>query len=115
MKLSQKQQEFTKSIGSLIEYATENGYGLTFGDAFRDPRVFGSFGTKKSYSAASSCHKIRLAVDFNLFVNGEFIQEGSHPAWLELGAFWEKESPLATWGGRFNDANHFSFGHWGSK
>lgn len=113
MSLSKKQQKFTSMVGLLINFATSKGYGLTVGDAYRDPRVHGAYGTKKSYSAASSLHKMRLAIDFNLFVNGEYITNGEHPAYIELGEFWE--SIGGSWGGRFKDANHFSLEHDGKK
>lgn len=115
MRLSEKQQEFTACIGRLIEHVERLGYGLTFGDAYRDPRLHGDFGVKKAYGASKSCHKVRLAVDFNLFVRGQYIADGSHSAWRELGEFWESTHSLARWGGRFNDANHFSFEHEGAK
>ena len=115
MKLSVKQQEFTRCVSQLINFATAQGYGLTFGDAYRDERLYGSFGVKRSYSAAYSVHKKRLAVDFNLFVDGDYISDGDAPEWKVLGDEWVKMNPLARWGGNFgsNDANHFSFEHKG--
>jgi len=113
MKLSIKQQRFTTCIGKLITYADSKKYGLTQGDAYRDPRVHGEFREKNSYSAANSVHKIRLAHDFNLYIDGEWISDVGHPAWLDLGEHWEAMDSDARWGGRFNDANHFSFEHWG--
>jgi len=115
MKLSTKQQKFTACLGKLILFACSRNYGLTQGDGHRDKRVFGEFGEKKSYSAANSVHKIRLAHDYNLFVDGKLIKNGDHPAWLELGEYWETLDDDARWGGRFDDANHFSFEHWGCK
>ena len=115
MDLSKLQQEFTISIAELINYATMRGYWLTFGDFYRDKRVHGMFGIKSSYSAGSSVHKLRLASDFNLFVDGDYISDGKHPAWLDLGEQWEKMHKSARWGGRFNDANHFSFEWQGYK
>ena len=111
MKLSEKQREFTRCIGKLIQFATDNGIELTLGDAYRDPRLHGEFGKKKSYSAASSVHKLRLAVDFNVFFLGEYIQDGNHTAYKLLGDYWESLHQLARWGGRFDDANHFAFEH----
>lgn len=35
--LGQKQRHFTRLVGLLIEYAYQEGYELTFGDAYRDP------------------------------------------------------------------------------
>lgn len=117
MKLSLKQQIFTSCQGKLIAYADSKEYGLTDGDSYRDPRVHGEFKETKpdSYSAKNSMHKLRLARDYNLWVNGELIKDGNHPAWLDLGEYWESLHPEARWGGRFNDANHFSFEHWGCK
>jgi len=115
MSLGKKQRRFTHCIGKLIIYAYGKGYGLTQGDGYRDPRVHGEFGEKKSYSAGKSVHKIRLADDFNLFIDDVWIEDGDHPAWTELGEYWESLDPDARWGGRFKDANHFSFEHWGCK
>lgn len=113
MKLGDKQRAFTRMIADLIQYAYNAGYELTFGDAYRDPRVHGKVGEKKSYSSANSNHKNRLAVDFNLFVKGKYITSGDHPAYVDLGEYWE--SLGGSWGGRFNDANHFSLEHNGVK
>jgi len=110
-KIGEKQRRFTRMVADLIVYAYSIGYELSFGDAFRDPRVFGAVGEKKSYSSANSCHKSRLAVDFNLFKDGKWLQntEDFEP----LGIWWESKG--GTWGGRFNDGNHFSLEHEGRK
>ena len=60
-------------VAQLIDKAHELGYELTFGDAYRDPRVHGEQGVKKSYSEGRSAHKHRLAVDLNLFKDGTFL------------------------------------------
>lgn len=111
MTLGQKQRKFTRMVADLIVFAYEQGYELTFGDAFRDPRVHGPVGQKKSYSSANSLHKERLAVDFNLFKDGNFLtsSEDHRP----LGEYWE--SLGGSWGGRFEDGNHYSLEHGGRK
>tara|TARA_R100000655_G_scaffold55991_4_gene94151 strand:- start:53 stop:388 length:336 start_codon:yes stop_codon:yes gene_type:complete len=111
MTLGQKQRKFTRMIADLICFAYSQGYELTFGDAYRDPRVHGHVGQKKSYSSANSLHKERLAVDFNLFKNGQYLTstEDHRP----LGEYWE--SIGGSWGGRFNDGNHYSIEHGGRK
>lgn len=111
MTLGQKQRLFTSLIAKLISFAYANGYELTFGDAYRDPRVHGDVGVKKSYSSAGSVHKSRLAVDFNLFVGG--VYQTSTEAHRKLGEYWESLHPLCRWGGRFEDGNHYSFEHEG--
>jgi hypothetical protein len=110
-RLGTKQRIFTRMVADLILFAYERGYELTVGDAYRDPRVFGAVGTKRNYSSASSLHKERLAIDLNLFRDGKFLtQTEDH---RELGEFWE--SIGGTWGGRFNDGNHYSIEHNGRK
>lgn len=115
MSLSTKQQRFTVCFAQLINYATAKGYGLTMGDVYRDARVFGAHGVKKGYAAAKSVHKLRLAGDLNVFIDGVYISDGDHEAYRDLGEEWERMDPDARWGGRFNDGNHFSFEHWGCK
>ena len=106
MTLLQKQQEFVLMISQLIQFAYQNDYRLTLGDAYRDPRVHGDFGERKSYSNPNSLHKVRLAIDFNLFRNGKYLT--SSEAHRPLGEYWE--SIGGTWGGRFSspDGNHYS-------
>lgn len=108
--LRQKQSRFARMVPLLILYAYQQGYEVTFGDAYRDPRAFGAMGVRK-YGSANSNHKQRLAIDFNLFKNGKFLQTTA--AHRPLGEFWE--SIGGTWGGRFNDGNHYSLEHNGVK
>jgi hypothetical protein len=98
-------------VADLIIWAYEHGYELTFGDAYRDPRLHGAVGTKLGYGAVSSCHKIRLAVDLNLFKDGVYMQATEDHA--PLGEYWE--SIGGSWGGRFQDGNHYSLEHEGKR
>ena len=107
MTLRKTQVEFTRLTARLIDYIFSRGYECTYGDAFRDERVHGAFGTKLGYGHPKSGHKKRLALDLNLFKNGEYL-EGTD-AHRPIGEWWEKQHPLARWGGRFNDGNHYSF------
>ena len=113
MTLGQKQRQFAKLVARLIDQAHALGFEVTLGDAYRDPRVHGALGVRKSYSHPSSAHKVRLAIDLNLFKNGEYLEQTSDHQ--PLGEWWEKQHPLARWGGRFNDGNHYSFEHDGVK
>jgi len=113
MTLRQLQSEFAARIPRLIDKAVELGFDVTFGDAYRDPRVFGALGVKGGYGHPSSAHKQRLAIDLNLFKGGQFL--GDTEAHRELGEWWEKQHPQARWGGRFKDGNHYSFEHEGVK
>jgi hypothetical protein len=93
------QTQFTLAVAHLIDYAYAQGYQLTFGDAYRDPRVL--------YGHPKSTHRQRLAVDVNLFKNGVYLPKTEDHA--VLGAWWKQQHPLARWGGDFEDGNHYSF------
>lgn len=111
MTLGQKQRKFTRMVADLIVFAYEQGYELAFGDAYRDPRVHGEVGVKKAYGHPKSAHKQRLAVDLNLFKDGKYLDKTEDH--IELGEYWE--SLGGTWGGRFDDGNHYSLEHGGIK
>jgi hypothetical protein len=83
---------------------------VTVGDAYRDPRVFGMYGDRKGYGASRSQHKRRLAMDLNLFKKddeGEWEYCTSTDDHEPLGLKWEEMGH--TWGGRFNDGNHYQY------
>ena len=97
--LLEKQQDFVIMVMELIRYARLLNYGLTFGDAWSKPE----------YNAhkKNSKHYDRLAVDFNLFINGVWRKDTeSHKP---LGIFWENLG--GKWGGRFKnpDGNHYEY------
>jgi hypothetical protein len=103
--LFERQLQFTAMVPRLIDKAHELGYFVTLGDAYRDPRVFGAQGVRLGYGQASSAHKLRLAIDLNLFsADGRFLQATSDHR--KLGEWWESQG--GTWGGRFDDGNHYS-------
>ena len=109
--LGQKQRRFAKMVAALINKAHDLGYELTLVDAYRDPRLHGAFGEKKGYGAGRSCHKLRLAIDLNLFKDGKYLDRSEDHK--PLGEWWE--SMGGTWGGRFRDGNHYSLEHDGAK
>lgn len=95
MTLRERQSEFVRMTALLISYATLRGYELTFGDAWASSgHVSGSF------------HYKRLAIDLNLFKDGKWLQGTEDHR--ELGEFWEHIG--GSWGGKWNDGNHYSFG-----
>ena len=99
MTLRQKQSRFTFLVAKLILFAYENGYELTFGDAWA-----------KSGHKNNSFHYIRSAIDLNLFENGKWLtQTEDHKL---LGKYWKSLDPECTWGGDFPDpdGNHYSYG-----
>jgi len=137
MTLGEKQKQFTFMISKLMVWAYENGYGLTFGDARRsdEQAAINSIGFQgreqvakliqnefpglaaaiknngKADGIVHSIHQDQLAVDFNLFKDGKYLDKTiDHKP---LGEFWE--SIGGTWGGRFGDGNHYSIEHEGRK
>lgn len=109
MRLSEAQRQFTYDIHRLVEYGYDVlGIELTYGDAYRSPSVHGDQGTRGAarYGETWSAHKYRLAIDFNLFIDGEY--QTTTEAFTELGEYWEAIRDENTWGGRFDDGNHFS-------
>lgn len=111
--LGQKQKLFARMIPRLIDKAHELGFEVTLGDAYRDARAFGKLGQRIAYGNAFSCHKLRLAIDLNLYKDGRYLT--STDDHRPLGEWWEKQHPAACWGGRFEDGNHYSFTHEGMK
>lgn len=106
MPLLSQQQHFTRLVALLIEHINASGYACTLGDAYRDPRVFGAAGEHRGYGKAKSFHKLRLAIDLNLFKGDVFLRDTEDHK--RFGEYWE--SIGGTWGGRWGDGNHYSLG-----
>ena len=109
--LGQKQRRFARMVAKLINKAYELGFEVSLGDAYRDPRLHGEMGVKKGYGAGRSCHKLRLAIDLNLFRDGRYLDRSEDHR--QLGEWWESQG--GTWGGRWGDGNHYSLEHDGAK
>ena len=103
--LHELQTHFAKMVAQLIFKATDMGYQVTFGEAYRTPEQAAA-NAKKGIGIAHSLHTDRLAVDLNLFKDGKFLTDA--PDYLPLGEWWEGIG--GNWGGRFKmvDADHFS-------
>ena len=107
--LREKQTKFAVMVSHLIQEAVRQGYEVTLGDAYRDPRAHGAQGARVGYSKAKSAHKWRLAIDLALFRDGRYLTNTDD--YKPLGDFWE--SLGGTWGGHWCDGNHFSVSHQG--
>lgn len=141
MSLREKQSQFALMVADLIIWAKVNhGWEVTFGEAFRsdeqaelnalgpigraelvrflsgNPKYF-RLSQKIANNIGSgirgSLHEKRLAIDLNLFIDGEF--QSATESYLPLGEYWE--SLGGAWGGRFSkpDGNHFSLEHEGVR
>lgn len=114
MTLSQKQRRFAYLVAKLIEWAYAKGYEVTLGEAFRPPETAQMY-AKQGKGIVHSLHTIRLAIDLNLFKDGEYLTRSED--YLPLGAYWESLDEDCRWGGRFThpDGNHFSIEHEGRQ
>lgn len=112
MNLGEKQRDFTLMVAGLITWAYEQGFELTFGEAYRTPEQ-AALNAKSGAGIANSLHTKRLAVDMNLFIEG--VYQTSSEAYRPLGEKWEAMG--GSWGGRFSkpDGNHFSLEHDGVR
>ena len=103
MTMQKQQALFTFNIHLLIEYAFKQGFELTFGEVFRtveQQKIYFDSGRSKTMD---SRHMHRLAVDFNIFKNGELINDAQ--IILVLGEFWIALNTNNVWGGDWN-RNH---------
>ena len=102
MGMVDKQNKFAGMVAQLIIFAQQRGYQITFGDAFRDPRV--------TYGHKDSLHRERLAVDLNLFKDGFYI--ATDEAHAPLHDFWDSLGGAERIKG---DGNHYSLSYKGMR
>lgn len=110
MKLQQKQALFALLVAELILHASQRGYQVTFGEAYRSPEEAARL-TGTGAGIRRSLHCDRLAIDLNLFKDGKYLT--TTEAHRFLGEWWESQHALCRWGGRFAraDGNHYSLAH----
>jgi hypothetical protein len=110
--LREKQSLFVELTGQWVAWVYGQGYQLTVAEAYRPPDVAEIYAAQ-GRGIKSSLHCSRLAIDWNLFIDGKYITstEGHRP----LGEKWESMHELTRWGGRFKrrDGNHYSLTHGG--
>lgn len=121
MTLSEAQMQFVEDVVLLVEYATDNGYRLTYGWAYR-PEEYAMIYAALKKGAAHSIHELKLGIDFQLFKDGIYLTASEDYA--PLGTYWKSIRPENRWGGDFDvdkttpgqqpDGNHFSR-EWGGR
>ena len=112
MTLREKQSLFASLVAPLIQHAIASGYEVTLGEALRSPEEALRL-SKLGTGIALSLHRLKLAIDLNLFKDGVYLT--STAAHRPLGEWWEAQHPLCRWGGRFKDGNHYSLAHGGRQ
>lgn len=115
--LLEKQFGFSKQLGIFLADLETLGYTVSLGEAWR-PDYTAQHYAQTGKGIASSLHRLRLAIDLNLFKDRQFLTstEDYEPA----GQLWEsyvQSGLIFCWGGRFTkpDANHFSVAHDGVR
>ena len=110
--LAEAQHLFLKLLPRLIdEITTTEGYEMSGGELWRTPEMVQLY-AKSGRGVSSSVHPLRLAIDINLFKQGQYLQTSE--AHRQFGLFWESLHPLTRWGGNFSkpDGNHYSVMIW---
>ena len=118
MKLSEKQREFTFMVAKLINWVEKSKHSfITFGEVYRPKEMQEIYLKEGKTKVKHSKHQDRLAVDFNLFINGKYTPKPED--YRPLGEYWETLG--GRWGGRFGvpkkdwdkkngwDSNHFEY------
>lgn len=114
MTLAEKQCEFSLHLAKLVIWINEQGWKVSIDETMiHTPRpvqigVRRTVGEDRRHRKGSFHHK-GLAADLDLFIEGDYIEDGSHPAWQAIGAKWISMHPDATWGSAWNDSNHVSW------
>ena len=113
MNLITKQKTFSTLVARLILHANDLGFDVTFGEAER-PAVTAKHYKEQGIGSENSAHRIRLAVDLNLFKRSDGHYCTATEDHKALGEWWEAQSGEGfecAWGGRFGDGNHYSIRH----
>lgn len=105
MRLGEKQELFSILIAQHVVWLYEQGYKVRTGHAMRCKNC--------PVGRATSLHKSKLAEDLNLFKDGDFLTTTEDHR--ISGEKWESRHELCSWGGRFNDGNHYSVKHGGRR
>ena len=105
MTLGERQELFMRLLPRLIDHAHGLGFDIRGGDLFRDARAHGEMGEQGPYGNKNSNHKMKCAIDLNLFKDGVYLTTTADHQ--ELGEWWDELHAQTRWGGAYDDANHY--------
>ena len=114
----QNQIDFLRFKAELVQFAEANNILLVETEGCLLPKRRSRSGSpfEDGVHMRGSLHYERMATDFMIYdVDGRPVYSGSDPRWTKLGEYWESLDSRCAWGGRFNDANHFSLSYAGKK
>lgn len=114
MTLGEKRRIFTRLLARLINQATLLGFEAQI-DEVKRSQAAADANAAAGTGIKNSLHIIGLAVDMDLFLDGQLLTASE--SYRTLGEWWEQQHPLCRWGGRFTraDGRHFSIEHEGRK
>ncbi len=92
-----EQSEFALDIVKLIDYAFQQGFTVTLGEAYRTKEQQDIYIKQGKSKTANSMHLKRLALDLNFFKNGELVE--TNKELYEIGKYWESLDIKNRWGG----------------
>ncbi len=108
MSLVPEQAAFALDACKLIQFATEQGFTVTLGEAFRTAEQQAIYYKTGRSKTMQSNHLRRLAIDLNFIQGGQLIYDAV--ALEPIGVYWESLHPKNRWGGHFSsfkDRPHF--------
>lgn len=107
--LGEAQEIFSECLGKLLVWIPTNpGWKCRLGEGFVG-LTDGKDGDYDGPHKKGGNHYRSLAQDINLFIDGEWIKDGSHSAWKAIADYWESLHPLCKTGIGFQDPNHIGF------
>ncbi len=100
------QEIFSLNLAKFIIYIYNSGYTCTGGEWWRTPEMAEIY-AQSGKGIRDSLHIRRLAVDFNLFKDGQYLDTAE--AHRPFGEYWKSLNPKNRWGGDFHkpDGNHY--------
>lgn len=104
MTLGDYQRKFSLMVAKLIQFAYDQGYEITLGEAWRTPQQ-AALNAKDGIGISNSLHRRRLAIDLILFKNGVMLPAVDY---LPLVEYWEQQGGSAGYRFKMVDAQHFS-------
>jgi hypothetical protein len=108
--LLQAQFRFSTLLGRLLTWCAEQGFTVTLGECYRDPRLQDWYIQHGLSWTSNSRHCRRLAVDLNLIRPDGTLAPGKDD-YKPLGDFWKNQGDGCVWGGDWQqaDCDHFEF------
>lgn len=100
MSKSDTQWLFLQDVARLILFAISNEFKLTLGEGYRPQVLQQMYYDSGASKTLHSKHRERLAIDFNIFAFGVYLNQRHHRNIAKpLGDYWEGLNPKNRWGG----------------